>query len=838
MSFAIITDDLPDGRAIATLAVALRRLHIQPFGDKNDQENYARESLGRQMDFIHGLFEPSWDIAAELRYLFDPQAPYTVRVYCLVRVTGDTADAARCAAGKRGEFFISVLQVNTPYYEFEPVADPDQLSYLVQPFEPAHIAELIRREDRIALDSPRRSSARPAGFQPSPDQRPDTTERIPPEIYHVFPYSLSLDNMKRLCSILLLQSAPCLVSICLRPYLLTDADEERMEERICLCEKYAQLSLKSTENVEQLRPFLKKQAELLYQSCARELTQLQDAAFLFKVQIVSAQPVPHELITVTGATLTEHTGHPHLPFAAKDIDALSGGYNWYQPADAPTREIARKNFTAMAFTPWIPTVADPGCEHWRYLFHVSQVVAGFRLPLPVHAEFPGIDTAQYQPKSAPSDLPNQGLVLGEHLRLHQRRPVCLKTEDRLRHAYMVGQTGTGKSTLFFNMILQDIREGRGVGLIDPHGELIEALLPLIPRYRDPKDVICVFPQDYDHPVGINLLEYGTPFQKDFCVNYLIEVFDELYGLRETGGPMFEMYMRNTLQLMLDHKLEDFSATVLDVPRVFQDRGFRKHLLENSTNPYVANFWVKEAEKAGGEATLQNVAPYITSKLSRFVYNEIIRCIMGQRHSTINFRELMDQGRILLVDLRKGMLGETNSHFLGMILVGKILAAALSRADTVDRTGRRPFFLYVDEFQNLATRSFVTILSEARKYGLALTLTNQYISQLKEYIIKGILGNVGTLISFRVGFDDADLLSKEFGRVVSPNDLMGLPNWNAYLRMLSQGDVSSPFNFRTLPPAETGDPKMGEPIREIAQKTYGRPRRKVEQEILQTWRTFK
>jgi hypothetical protein len=463
---------------------------------------------------------------------------------------------------------------------------------------------------------------------------------------------------------------------------------------------------------------------------------------------------------------------------------------------------------------------------------MGQAAAAFRLPLPITGEFPGINTIMYHPKSAPADLPENGLLIGEHDFLAGCRRVYFQQRDRRRHAYAVGQTGTGKSTLFLQMLLQDIQAGRGVGLIDPHGELLEEVLAGIPRKRWP-EVVYVDPQDYERPVGLNMLKYRTVFEKDFCVNYLIEIFDRLYDLKQTGGPIFEMYMRNALQLLLDQP-PPFQATVLDVPRLFQDYDFRRELLGKCINRYVVNFWENEASCAERDLSLSNMAPYITSKLCRFVYNDSMRAIIGQPETTINFREVLDQGQILLVDLRKGILGETNSHFLGMILVGQIFTAALSRTEVEDKSVLQDFHMYVDEFHNLATPTFINILSEARKYRLAVTLTNQYIAQLPKFIIDGILGNVGTLISFRVGPPDAELISQALGGAVTVKDLLGLSNWHTYVKLLSGGNVSAPFDMRTLLPEKFHEPDAAITIPQLSRERYGRDRQEVEARILQAW----
>lgn len=828
MKFAKITSESGPQNFATTQAIRLAGIRALPKEKRGEYESFSARLLDRQIDFIRCLHELSGNFSLDLRYLFDPGRSPEIVVCLLLKVRGTSEREAAERADSLGGEILRLAMIHNSLHEFRPVSEREELAYLVEPFSFEYLAEIVRREDVIDMDCLDRKCEKTIGFGARRSPQPEPSD-APSSIYYVFPFSLQLDNMERLCNRLLLQNAPCLVSVCLQGYELSEEDEALMEERVRLCEKFAQLTLPVPRHgdVERLEPFLKSQANALYKNCSGELLQLQDAAFLLKIQVASTTPIPRDFITLVGTSITEPSGHPHLPFPEALAGSFSGGYDWVSPEDPAARQAAAANLKKMEFTPWVPTVAGERQLHWRRLFSVNQAAAAFRLPVPTSAEFPGIDTLRHQIKPAPFDLPAEGLLLGENVLLNRRRPIYCSQEDRKRHTYVVGQTGTGKSTLFLNMILQDIRVGRGVGVIDPHGELIEEILPCIPPERV-QDVVCFDPKDYERPFGINLLECRTVFEKDFAVNYLIEVFDTLYDLTRTGGPMFEMYMRNALQLLLEQP-EDFTPTVLDVPRLFQDRGFRESLLEGTTNPYVNNFWEKEAHRAGGDLSLANIAPYITSKLSRFIYNEIVRVIIGQRTSTVDFRDLMDRGKILLVDLRKGLLGSTNSHFLGMILVGKLFNAALGRG-----SGLRDFSLYVDEFHNLATPTFVSILSEARKYALSLVITNQYVSQLPKEITAGILGNVGTLISFRVGSIDAEMLSKEFSGVVSENDLMGLPNWQTYVRLSNNGEVCAPFNMHTLAPFKPGHGSAESEIKENSRRQYGRPRVDIEDEIQKGW----
>lgn len=640
------------------------------------------------------------------------------------------------------------------------------------------------------------------------------------------------NTLSRLCTMLLLQPHPVLVSICLRPYRLHQADESFLTGRLQVCEKYAQLTLDVREAQRGRQAYLKNQAQALHKQCDLEYLQLLDAAFLLKVQLASTQPLAPELLHQVGTTITEHAGAPQLIESDLISAAFLGGYDVYRPQTPDEARRARRNLQEMAFDPVAPGLAPAGMEHLRYLFDVSEAVAAFRLPLPLPGEFPGLATTMYQPKAAPVDLPKEGLFLGHHWQTHRPRPVYLPHPDRRRHLYVIGKTGTGKSTFLLNLILQDLQAGFGLGLIDPHGEVVDEILPCIPKERE-QDVVYFDPQDADHVVGLNLLQCQNTFEKEFAINYLIEVFDILYDLRQTGGPIFEQYMRNALQLLLDQP-EDFTATVLEVPRLFQDPDFRRLLLDRTVNPYARRFWQQEAERAGGDLSLRNVSPYITSKLTRFIYNDILRAILGQRRSTIDFRTIMDQRKILLVDLRKGLLGETNSQFVGMLVVGKIFAATLSRTLAAEKSSLPDFYLYVDECQNLATPTMANILSEARKYGLALVLANQYIGQLKDYVLEGILGNVGSLVSFRVGVADAEVLSKEFARVVSENDLLGLSNFTSYVRLLVGGSVTAPFDLSTVLPAKASRPEAVDRIRQLSRTNYTRPWAEVEAEVRHYW----
>jgi len=446
---------------------------------------------------------------------------------------------------------------------------------------------------------------------------------------------------------------------------------------------------------------------------------------------------------------------------------------------------------------------------------------------------PKINWLKFKESAPPLDLPAEGVYLGESLFRGEARPIFIKEEDRLKHLYLIGQTGTGKSNLLNILARSDIKNGKGVAIIDPHGSLIESVLGAIPEERY-EDVILFDPADIEWPIGLNMLEYSFshPEQKTFVVNELFSILDKLYDMKIAGGPMFEQYTRNALLLLLED-MPNEPATLMEIPRIFNDDEFRERKLERITNPTVIDFWEREAVMTTGEHSLANMASWITSKFNNFIANDYMRPIIGQPKSAFNFREIMDQGKILLVNLSKGRIGDVNANLLGMILVGKILMAALSRTD-VSEEKRPTFNLYIDEFQNFTTDSISIILSEARKYRLSLTIAHQFIGQLTEKIRDAVFGNVGSMVVFRVGIPDAEFLVKQFEPFFSKRDLISIDNLNAYTRLLIDGKTSQPFNV-SMEYEGGGDPELMQKLKEVSRRAYGRDRKEVEAEILKRLR---
>jgi hypothetical protein len=467
-------------------------------------------------------------------------------------------------------------------------------------------------------------------------------------------------------------------------------------------------------------------------------------------------------------------------------------------------------------------------EEQANILSVEEIASLFHLPISV-TEAPKIKWLKSNKAQPPINIPEKGILLGFNDYRGNISPIRITENDRRRHLYTIGQTGTGKSNFLQEMAKQDAKEGKGFCFIDPHGDAIEDILTAIPKERA-EDVIIFDPSDMERPFGLNMMECdpSRPEQKTFVINEMIGIFEQLYDMKATGGPMFEQYMRNAMLLVMEDP--ESGSTLMEIPKVLADEEFRRMKLSRCKNPVVVDFWTKEAEKAGGEAALANMVPYITSKLTTFISNDMMRPIIAQQKSTINFREIMDQGKILLIALSKGKIGEINARLLGMVVVGKILMAALSRVDTAEEQ-RKDFYLYLDEFQNVTTNSISQILSEARKYRLCLILAHQFIGQLKEEISKAVFGNVGSLVSFRVGSEDAEFLQKQFEPTFSMNDLVNVDNYNCFARLLINNELTKPFNMATYSPSK-GDQEVANALKELSRLKYGRDKDIVNMEIME------
>jgi len=466
--------------------------------------------------------------------------------------------------------------------------------------------------------------------------------------------------------------------------------------------------------------------------------------------------------------------------------------------------------------------------------NLKELSSIFHFPIGIGSQ-PQLKEARSGIAPAPLELGTEGIILGVNSYRGRDTSVHLAREDRVRHFYVIGQTGTGKTNILLNMITQDIKNGDGCCYIDPHGTDIQTILSRIPKERV-DDVIYFDPAYTARPMGLNMLEYDPnyPEQKTFVANEMMSIFKKLFGSGEVAGmgPMFEQYFRNSAHLVMEDPAS--GSTLLEITRVLADKEFRDMKIARCKNPIIKQFWVA-AEQTTGDQSLANFVPYVSSKFDNFISNDIMRPVVLQQHSVFNFRKIMDEKKILLVNLSKGRLGDINANLIGLVLVGKIQMAALSRVDMFGKP-MNDFYLYIDEFQNVTTDSITSILSEARKYRLSLNIAHQYITQLEENIKNAVFGNVGSMAVFRVGTEDANFLEQKFKPIFSAQDITKLENFNAYMSMLVQGYPVKPFNLKTLAP-EKGNPAIVDSLKELSYVKYGRDREEVEREIMGRYDTM-
>ncbi|HET6924247.1 MAG TPA: DUF87 domain-containing protein, partial [Candidatus Saccharimonadales bacterium] len=427
----------------------------------------------------------------------------------------------------------------------------------------------------------------------------------------------------------------------------------------------------------------------------------------------------------------------------------------------------------------------------------------------------------------PRNVPETGLLLGYNVFRGVKKPIRLDLMDRQRHMYVVGQTGVGKSVFLENLAFQDMLAGNGFAFVDPHGDTAEKLLSMIPKERT-EDVIYFSPADMEYPLGLNLFEFNNPDQKDFLIQEALNMLYKLYDPQHQGimGPRYEhLFRMAALTVMADPE----GGTFIDIPKLFRDPKYVGQKLKYITDQNVVEFWKKEMPQSQRSNEFGEVVSWFVSKFGAFLSNEMMRNIIGQNKSAFNLRDVMDNKKILLVNLSKGRLGDLNSKLLGMIFVMKFQAAAMSRAD-IPEDQRVDFSLYVDEFQNFSTDSFATIMSEARKYHLNLIVANQFTTQLTPEIRDAVFGNMGTIVSFRIGQNDVEAIAKYFQPTFDADDLLRVPNYNTIMRTLINGVPTQPFSMATLPPLGSPNPKLADALKQLSAAKYGRPRANVEKEI--------
>ena len=725
-------------------------------------------------------------------------------------------------------------------YEFE-LGSPEHVRSLLCPFSICHVIGIGRRCSKEALDTLRSGKRlqKSLGFAEARDSATEGSMEGE-TILHAFPFIPRGAPLNGFFKLILLQSSPVALSCRFRPTSLQPSEERFLEGQIAACERYAQVSIGQIPNrIQALYPTLREQARKYEQYQSRLLFGLSDNAALMTVEIASPDPVPPTVIDAAGSLLSEPAGGA-VPAAEDYFRYLAGGYEVMSfGGDADAIQAFKRMDMRLPKHPVVP----PEAGRLLNLFDSVEATAGLILPPATLEPLLGIETKQWREQPAPPQLPSRGVLVGVSTTGGTSQPVRIGLEDRRRHAYIVGQTGTGKTTLLKSMILDDIQAGEGVCVIDPHGDLYKELLGKIPANRI-EDVVLLNPSDVDCPVGLNVLEYETESQRHFLIQELVgivtRIIEDEYGIEAIGnlaGPVFFQHMRMNLLLAMSNPRDP--GTLLEFYNIFQEEGYWKRWLPlQIDDPYLER-WTKEVLphmnylRQGSDGA--SMGGYVGSKFEGFLFDPMLRNIFAQKRSTINLREVMDNGKILLVNLAKGEMTETNSRLLGMFLLAKLQAACMGRIG-VPQAQRRDFFVYVDEFQSIATQNFISLLSEGRKFGLSLILANQFVSQIKDpRIVASVFGNIGTVICFRLGQTDAEAMEREFYPLFDRSDLINLPNWLAYITTLVNGQPLHPFSLSTLLDKVAFDESSSSQVLAESRRKYGRPADEVRKEVARSFR---
>jgi hypothetical protein len=711
-----------------------------------------------------------------------------VELHMVLRCRANSESAAREELAVRYLSLFPILTAHLPEAEFQAVMDRDSLATCMKPFVPSHAVSVHRKKERIPLGSALQRFA--IGFG-SDCSAADTGDIVTDHQYGWLP---SNDDWSRLIDTLTGQIDPLQIIVRLSTGADTEAAMVKVSEDIHLCEDFL-AGRGDLETMERL-------VHALREIYIRRLGELKAPCFNTGVFILAGHDIDSSLPNVLGRAISG------IQTSRNENVFFEGGFA-YCPVDAEAANTVDYFRDSEPFT-------------------LSEAACAFRLPSPPVRDIPGFPVRRFKTSMAllAGNLGNRPGTIRMFDNVHhgQQQPVCMDSNDRMRHCFIIGQTGTGKSTLMESMILQDIRAGRGLAVIDPHGEMIDDMIPKLPKERA-DDVIIFDLLDRERPLGFNIIEWRTIEERDLIIDELYRTLDHIYDMKQTGGPIFELHFRNTMKLLMgDAPRPDFVPTILEFVNCYINRSFRHWLLDTTHDSQVQDFF-KEAEAAGGDVRLENVSPYVTSKFGRFVSDTTLKRIIGQQKSSLDFEDIMENGKILLVKLAKGRFGSQVSALLANMLVARFKFAAMKRGE-MRKEDRREFYLYVDEAHNLPQANITELLAEARKYRLGLTLATQYCSQLGNVQGKGndllsaIFGNVGTMVVFRTGSGDAELLAKGFTPYFSMLDIIGLPNYHGYARMNLNAEAPLPFSFRTVPDISETNPELGSRIRSLSRLRFG------------------
>ncbi|MCX6179397.1 MAG: type IV secretion system DNA-binding domain-containing protein [Chlorobiales bacterium] len=714
---------------------------------------------------------------------------------------------------------------------WEFVSSEHDLEKLLLPFVIADGAEVGCRAGFVDISAPidKIDRAQTVGFMNSEDSLSGSVPLLDDSdktYYTTFSYNPNIQGWDVLCRRLLQYRNAVMVRLVLRPSLFSAEEKSYLES-----ESARLYAIKNrVDSYSYDRNLFLDKLNTLISNISRRVTACQDKTFEVYSEIYSDKPLSQGLIEHLGSTLTRNPGDSGLKL--EHFDSTQGGYDWLpMPRDVKLSQVV----SYMNVTQALSGKAQEPYKRLGYLMTPQSAVGVFHLPFVMSdRSFPGVNMHQY--RNIASTVPNTvateiGRVIGENVSISgSRHKVKLSREDRRHHMYVVGQTGVGKTTMMEQMVLDDILQGEGVCLIDPHGDLADSVLNKIPIERA-EDVVYLNPAMDERPIGINMLEYRNEREKLFVVQEIISMmerlFDDKYKSTVTGPIFYHNLRMGLLYVMCDNE----PVTLLDLYRFFSVPDYYKSFdITQAANDPILQAYHKannfDSFKKGNDVPF---AWYIISKFDNFLGDPMVRNIICQDTTTIDFDEIIDKGKILIVNLAKGAVGEINSRFLGMLIVSKLQLAAMRRVK-MPQNQRRDFYLYVDEFHNLATTNFSTLLSEARKFRLNLVLANQFRTQLPSDIADALQGNVGSTVIFRSGIDDAELFEKMTEPVFSKTDLQRLPNWTGVALLQHNGQPVPPFTLQTILHPQPYNSEIGECIQQLSAFHYGRDTQSVANDI--------
>lgn len=825
-----------DGAADYRAAFGVRLIALTPDRDerKLTVEDLAEARLADQADFINSLWSADAQVTYALRLLCTPLTASPLGGEISLCLFGEVAAASEDDTVVRAHALAQGLRLlcgaHFPDAEWATIVDEADFAADWRPFDwsGASAVEICRRTDLVDLESGR---DRPGLGKRGAGDRPKTGGNG--AVFFVHPFLPRLSTWERLLRVLLHASHPTALTVALTPTSLNVAERDGLLREVVKCEQALAEAGGGADTVHAAR------AHALRGVLEEQLARLADAPFLLRVTLAAPCPPAPGVADAVAVEMTAPVG-ARSGFLREGAATLlqAGGYDLRTvPADGGLSRLES-----------LPAAESPGdLARLPWLVDGHEAATAFRLPIATRDGLPGLLVRSARRRPIPREValhaPEGGVHLGESRQLDYGQPVFVSEHDRRQHMYVVGQTGTGKTTLLKHMILDDICAGRGLAVIDPHGDLFEELLASIPVERW-DDVVVLDPTDADNPVAFNLLQCGAAEDRHVVVREMHAIMSRLlhdqYGgySQEFAGPVFYQHMQMNMLLAMSDP--SHPGTLLQFYEIYRTPDFYKRWVPPVWSDPMLERWIASSlagvdyhARDRGNASL---GEFLSSKFDDFIFDPMLRRMFGQSRSTIDLLDIMDSGKILLVNLAKGQLTEQNSRFLGMVIMAKLQVAAMRRGRQAKET-RAPFFLYVDEFQNLATDNFVLMLSEARKFGLGLVLANQFVSQIdNQRIVDAIFGNVGTLCAFRVGRKDADMLESQFAPYFSEHDLANLPNWEACLRTTVGGQMAPPFTVNTV--VRDDLPSSADTAREVrarSARVYGRPREEVEAEIAESLR---